>query len=424
MAARKVESIPLLSPSELKAFTPLNRLDEKQLILLSSHHEILKYNAKCQLMAHGSADNKEYFLIEGKLKLTAKDGKEKIVEGGTEGALSPVAHLQPRMYDVKVLEKSLILQVDWNLLAEFMRQAPKPQAGALEESIISGRSSADLIHESFLKDLDNNQIILPTLPSVANKIKEIVNWEYMSNAKLSKIISKDPAMSIKIIAAANSPIYRGAYQVRTCEEAVIRLGMNCVKQLVNIYAVRELFGSKLKVFKKRMENLLRHSQNIAAISHSLANINKDVPLEEAMLAGLTHDIGAIPVLQYAEKHRGEIKDTEELDKIVKDLSPLAGQAMLLKWGWPQHLADVCTNAENWNYESGEKKANQTDIVIVAHLRAAAKVPTLAPEVPPPEVSSVASFFKIAKSTPSPEQELMILERIDEDTVKAKALLSG
>ena len=143
----------LLSPAELGIFNPLNRLDEKQLILLSSHHQVLTLSKQALLIAQGSANNKEYFLLEGSLKVTASDGKEKIIVGGSQQALSPIAHLQPRKYNVSVLDRAKMLVVEWDLLADFMRQAPREQTNALEAEIITNRSSSDIIQERFLNDL-------------------------------------------------------------------------------------------------------------------------------------------------------------------------------------------------------------------------------------------------------------------------------
>ncbi|MBV1921901.1 MAG: cyclic nucleotide-binding domain-containing protein, partial [Pseudomonadales bacterium] len=122
----------LLTAKILKKFTPLDRLNDKQLVLLASHHEIKQYKRKATVIVLGSSDNKEYFLIQGKLLLTASDGKQQEVEGGTATAMRPIAHLQPRQYTAKVLETATFLIIDWTVLAQFVREAPKDSTEVLE----------------------------------------------------------------------------------------------------------------------------------------------------------------------------------------------------------------------------------------------------------------------------------------------------
>mgnify|MGYP000552775906 CR=1 FL=1 len=264
-----VDKPNLLTAKILKKFAPLSRLNERQLVLLASHHEIKEYKKNATVITRGSSDNKEYFLIQGKLQLIAKDGKTMEIEGGSPAAMRPVAHLQPRQYDIQVLENGTLLLIDWFTLAQFIREAPKDRSKV--KSTISN-DPLELIRFDFYQDLERNHFSLPSIPVVARNIRDAMRDEAFSVEDMTKLINADPVMAVKIISASNSPIYRGTSKIELCADAVVRLGIETTKQLVDIYALRDLFNTKLGKLQRRMHVLWEHSQTVAVIAHTLAVI--------------------------------------------------------------------------------------------------------------------------------------------------------
>ncbi len=410
----------LLTAKILKKFTPLDRLNDKQLVLLASHHEIKQYKRKATVIALGSSDNKEYFLIQGKLLLTASDGKQKEIEGGTATAMRPIAHLQPRQYNAKVLETATFLIIDWAVLAQFVREAPKDSSDVLEVQLAVSSEPTELIRSNFYQDLSNNQFNLPSIPVVASQIRDAIADDSFSTQRMARIISADPAMVVKVISASNSPIFRGTSAIETCSEAVVRLGMETTKQLVDIYALRELFGSKLGKLQSRMQALWEHSQSVAVIAHTLAKLTGTVNPEHALLAGLTHDVGVIPVLLYAEGYAELLHDSVLLDSVVDDLRADMGKTMLTKWGWSEDMIDVVVNAENWQYDSGSEGPNLTDIVIIAQVHA-----WLGTKDKPahPAMGAITAFSKLEKVGLTPEKSIAMLSEAKEQVEEVRRLVA-
>ena len=112
-----------LNVDGLKKFAPLRKLNEQQLILLGTKDEVKLYKKKQVVLAAGSSDNIEYFLIKGKLKLTANDGRSMVIDSQSKTAENAIAHLQPRQYTVEALENTAMLLIDWSILAHFIREA-------------------------------------------------------------------------------------------------------------------------------------------------------------------------------------------------------------------------------------------------------------------------------------------------------------
>src|SRR3982750_3745539 len=91
---------------------------------------------------------------------------------------------------------------------------------------------------------------LPTLPAVAVQVLELAQNPDVDIAQIAKIISKDPALSLKILRTVNSSFYGRSNPVSTISHALVFLGLQSVKTLVLGFSlVTNLTKNKSKGFK-------------------------------------------------------------------------------------------------------------------------------------------------------------------------------
>ena len=119
------DSLPL---RRLKEFQPLNRLTDDQLVLLASRAERRTHSPGQRVVQRGVRDGLDFFLVSGKVELESVDGRKSVVEAETEKALTPIARLQPRMYDVTAVKPCEFLVVEQDILNQLLRSAPVAQA--------------------------------------------------------------------------------------------------------------------------------------------------------------------------------------------------------------------------------------------------------------------------------------------------------
>jgi HD-like signal output (HDOD) protein len=100
-----------------------------------------------------------------------------------------------------------------------------------------------------------------------------------------------------------------------------------------------------------------------AISHEHQHLQAD----QAMLAGLIHDIGVLPVLTLAEEYPDLLRDEAKLDRLVESAHTELGKAILRHWNFPETLVKVASEHENLNYDSGSRP-DYVDLIIVANLQ--------------------------------------------------------
>lgn len=230
------------------------------------------------------------------------------------------------------------------------------------------------LEETFLKelfdDLESEKLVLPTLPEVALKVRETLEDENASLVDAAKVITSDVALSARLIQVANSPLLRASRQIESVEAAVTRMGSDMVRNLVTSLAMEQMFQATTDITDKRLRAIWEHSTEIAAICHAMSAMSRTLKADQALLAGLVHNIGSLPVLVRAEDYPDLISNTDLLDKIVASTNPKLGAAILKKWHFPEELVSVAAEHSNFTRNhSGE--ADYTDLVIVAELQSRA-----------------------------------------------------
>ncbi|WP_127477177.1 HDOD domain-containing protein [Sulfurivermis fontis] len=223
-----------------------------------------------------------------------------------------------------------------------------------------------LFYDELLADLEHNRLVLPTLPEVALKVREVVDDPDSSIADLVRIIVSDPALSARLIQVANSPLMRAGRKIESVDAAVSRLGMRIVRDLATSMVMQQMFQATSDVTDQRLRQLWEHSTEVAAICHALAGQFTKLNPEQALLAGLVHDIGAMPILTKAEDFPELLQDEKALDWVIRELHPRVGGAILRSWNFPPELVDVAEQHENLTYNSAT--VDFVDVVIVANLQ--------------------------------------------------------
>jgi HD-like signal output (HDOD) protein len=359
-----------LSLRRLRQFQPLDRLTDGQLVLLANRAERRRHGPGQRIIERGVRDGADFFLVSGQVELESADGRKYLIEAGSEKAVNPIARLQPRMYTVTAVKPSEFLVIAQDMLAQLLRAAPVQQI-EMDSGESSGESESEehYLLMGFYAELRSNQLNLPSVPDVAWKVRRLVDRDDTAAEQVANAVSADPAMAAKLVRACNSPLYRGFSDVRNVREAVIRLGMRTTRQLVTVFSMREVFRSQRPALQKEMDRLWRHSREVAALCWVLADSATSIDPEEALLAGLLHDIGVVPVLVQAEHHVNLFADQANLDHAIKELRSDVGTAVLENWAFPPAFLEAVRQAENWAWESSESSPQLADIVIVAQLHA-------------------------------------------------------
>jgi len=265
-------------------------------------------------------------------------------------------------------------------------------------------------------ELNANRLVLPTLPDVALKVRDAVTKGDSSAAELAEIIVTDASLSTRLIQVANSPLYRGTNPINNIQMAVSRLGNKIVGTLITSLVMQQMFTPSNKHLEEHFRKTWEQSINVSSISRALTTFTPHLNRDEAMLAGLIHQIGKLPIFMWVEKIP-EFRDSpSRMAKLLEKAHPAVGKLIMDTWNFPDELKLVASEYVNFQYDSGPK-ADYVDIVQVAFLQSIAGTDHPASRV---DCSTVPSFAKLGLAS---DIEILEIEGVSDEIELARSMLS-
>lgn len=86
-----------------------------------------------------------------------------------------------------------------------------------------------------------------------------------------------------------------------------------------------------------------------------------------MLAGLVHDIGALPLYLYADRYHSRLDQTT-LEELIRKFSAPIGTRLLRSWNFPDELIEVVAEHEDLQRISNSNLPDYVDVVTMANLQ--------------------------------------------------------
>jgi HD-like signal output (HDOD) protein len=216
-------------------------------------------------------------------------------------------------------------------------------------------------------DLRFNRLFLPALPEVAIRLRKTVDEPGASAAQIAKAISADPAISARLLQVANAALYRGRQPVDSIQGAIARLGVDMVRNLVFTLVMEQLYKCKTSGKTKQMQiTIWKHSVSVAALSGVIAAKFTTLGKDEAMLGGLVHDIGTLPILVRAATIPELDNNEALLQTVLDEMHAEVGTLIVETWSFPESLRRCVTSHECYD-EVTSADIDICDIVALADL---------------------------------------------------------
>ncbi len=137
-------------------------------------------------------------------------------------------------------------------------------------------------------------VTLPSMPGTLIHVTELLEEPDYSVEDVAKVISADPAITLKTLRLVNSAYYGIRQQVTSVEHAIVLLGAKVIRNLV-------LTATALDSVQQGAEPFFRHSVATAVCLRAMANVHSlpaDTAPEQAFIYGLLHDVGKIVLEEY------------------------------------------------------------------------------------------------------------------------------
>lgn len=186
---------------------------------------------------------------------------------------------------------------------------------------------------------------LPTLPTVASEIITLTAREDTTLTDIADLVSKDTALSAKILKVSNSAFYSFPQQISSINQAVSILGINAVRSLVLSFSFLSMKAGKKKGHFN-FENFWKHSLAGAVASKLILERVKGADTEEIFICGLLQNLGELILARtFPEEYEEVLKKVTEgqYDPLNAEegkfgtIHPTIGYEVAKHWGFPEVL---------------------------------------------------------------------------------------
>ncbi|BCD96606.1 HDOD domain-containing protein [Marinagarivorans cellulosilyticus] len=271
------------------------------------------------------------------------------------------------------------------------------------------------VYKAICDAIAADKLILPTMPEMAIKVRDAADDPEVDIKKLSGIIGHDAALTARIIKVANSALYRGSQDIQDLNMALMRLGLATTSSLAIGLAMEQMFQATTDMVDKRLRDVWTISSETAGMCTMICKFQTKLRPDMAALAGLTHKIGILPILQFAEHYPALLRDGMTLDSIIQEIHSLLGARILTEWDFPPEICNVPLS--HVDFTRAADKADYSDIVTVAMLQSLAASAQRFGDL---DYSTVTAFDRLGLDF---DIESAIAEGVDDDMAAAMKLLN-
>ncbi len=134
---------------------------------------------------------------------------------------------------------------------------------------------------------------VPALPTAATVVIRQLRDPNVDIAKLTRNIEIDQSLTINILKLANSAIFGAPRKIGSIHEAITRIGLQKLFQLVVASTIGPMTRVEIKGYDLPAGSLWKHSVRVAVGVSKLAELLSIRAPDHAFTTGLVHDIGKI-----------------------------------------------------------------------------------------------------------------------------------
>ncbi|HXK55865.1 MAG: HDOD domain-containing protein [Gammaproteobacteria bacterium] len=240
---------------------------------------------------------------------------------------------------------------------------------AQEQIVDAAGGGSFRLLEALASELSGGSYDIPVFPDVAVRVRDALNDPDVSVDRVADIVRSDPLFTTQLLKLANSAmLMRGSREVIELKTAISRMGFKMVRNIAVSRAMDATFSApESSILKARIGSLREHSIRVASLAYFLAKRQPHIRNpEEAMLAGLLHDIGKFYILTRVENFPDLLIDNQEFDELLAAWHTGVGRVIVESWGFLEQIADAVDEHEELD-RIHFGPADIVDIVIVGNL---------------------------------------------------------
>jgi putative nucleotidyltransferase with HDIG domain len=188
----------------------------------------------------------------------------------------------------------------------------------------------------------SGEVIFPTYFDAVLRLRKVLQDSSLSITGIAAAVSMEPLIGAKLLHLANSVAFNPAgLEVVDLKSALTRLGVNAVRTTAMSIVMSQLMRAKgMANFAELTHALWDHSIKTAAAARIIAKNLTRLNPEEAMLAGLIHDLGAFYMLYRATQYEELRHRPDSVRYLIIQWHESIGVSLLNAIGIPEEIVDA------------------------------------------------------------------------------------
>jgi HD-like signal output (HDOD) protein len=154
---------------------------------------------------------------------------------------------------------------------------------------------------------------LPSLRSIENALRELLNSDRRYTHQISEIIRRDPSLTARLLRLVNSVYYGLTTPINSIEDAVFYLGVRQIRQLAMVTPVIEDFTKLAGNTPFPWREFWQHCIGVAIMTREVISCVQSPADDSDYVAGLVHDVGRIVMAATFPNHFLEIQRRAQLE---------------------------------------------------------------------------------------------------------------
>ena len=213
------------------------------------------------------------------------------------------------------------------------------------------------------RELSAGRVELPSFPDAAARVQHVLSDDSITSERIARVVSSDAGLAARILTMANSTLlHRGGSPVTDLKVAVTRIGHDSIRAAALAYATAQVrHAAELAHIRSDLERFWQEGVRVAALAHAMAKETRLMRPDEALLAGLLHNIGKVYIIARTPREAVHIQID---DAVLRDWHPGIGQALIENWKLPEGIA-TAVGGQLEIERSHEGPADLQDLLIVA-----------------------------------------------------------
>lgn len=199
--------------------------------------------------------------------------------------------------------------------------------------------------EDIARELSSGSVVFPTCFDAALRLRKELQNPDLPIPRMVKVVALEPLVATRLMQMAGSVLYSpDGTPARDLQAAIHRLGVELVRTSALAIAMSQLLRAKeTAVFGDFAKALWGHSIRTAAATRLLAQTYTRINPDQALLAGLVHDLGAFYMLYRAAQYEELRVRPGTVKHVMLQWHEGIGVSLLSALGLPEDIVNAVTD---------------------------------------------------------------------------------